>query len=78
MALNCLGLTILNIRKNLKPLLMINISGAVAVLLLSFVFHELALTGIGLAWLIGHSLKTAMYAGYILGKGFSKNLYSYM
>ncbi len=68
MALNYIGLTILNIRKKLQSLLVINILGAVAVLLLSYAFRDLALTGIGLAWLIGHSLKTIMYGGYIFYK----------
>ena len=64
-ALNAIGLTILNIQRKMNPLFVINLSGAAAILVLSFVFREYALTGIGIAWLIGHSLKTVLYAGYI-------------
>lgn len=64
-AINAIGMTILNIHRRMKPLLAINLIGASAILLLSFVFREYALTGIGLAWLIGHGLKTILYAGYL-------------
>lgn len=64
-ALNFIGLTVLNIHKRMKPLLSINISGAAFILLLSFVLKDYALTGIGIAWLLGHLLKTVLYAGYI-------------
>jgi O-antigen/teichoic acid export membrane protein len=70
-ALNAIGLTILNINKKMTPLFVINLSGAAVILLLSALLHQFALTGIGIAWLIGHSLKTFLYAGY-LAKSFIK------
>lgn len=65
-ALNAIGLTILNLKHLMKPLLIINLTGAAVILILSYLLRELALTGIGIAWLIGHSVKSVLYAGYIL------------
>jgi O-antigen/teichoic acid export membrane protein len=68
MALNAIGLTILNIHKKMKPLFIINFAGAAVILVLSYILRQHALTGIGIAWLAGHLLKTFIYAGYILAE----------
>lgn len=65
MALNFIGLTILNVQRKLKPLLAINIAGAGVILLLTIVLKEYALIGIGIAWLLGHVFKSVLYAVYI-------------
>jgi O-antigen/teichoic acid export membrane protein len=65
MALNLIGLTFLNIHKKMKPLLSINIAGALAIIVFSYFFREYALTGIGIAWLVGNILKTILYSVYI-------------
>lgn len=64
-AINYIGLTVLNIKRKLSALLVINLIGTTAILLLSYVLRDLALIGIGFAWLVGHLLKNIMYAGYI-------------
>lgn len=65
MSLNFIGLTILNIHKKMKPLLSINMAGAAVILLLAFLLRDYALTGIGIAWLMGNLFKTFFYVGYV-------------
>ncbi len=60
-AFNYLGLTILNVRHQLKPLLAINLIGTAIILYLSFLFRTQGLVGIGFAWLLGHLAKNVMY-----------------
>ncbi len=60
-AFNYLGLTILNVRHQLKPLLVINLIGTAIILYLSFLFRTQGLVGIGFAWLLGHLAKNVMY-----------------
>lgn len=64
-ALNYLGFTILNVKRNLKALIAINIIGTIIILGLSYVLQEFALAGIGIAWLVGHIAKNFMYGTYI-------------
>ncbi len=64
-AINYVGLTVLNIRHKIKALLIINILGTAAILILSFYLKSYSLIGVGLAWLIGHIIKNVLYAGYI-------------
>lgn len=66
--LNAIGLTILNIRRKMTPLFVINLIGAIVILLLSYILRDQVLTGIGIAWLIGHSLKTVLYALYLVAE----------
>jgi acetyltransferase-like isoleucine patch superfamily enzyme/O-antigen/teichoic acid export membrane protein len=63
--INYLGLTILNVERKLRPLLVINFIGTAVILMLSYVWKDLALTGIGFAWLVGHLVKNVLYGGYI-------------
>lgn len=64
-AINYIGLTVLNVKRKLSALLVINFIGTVSILILSYVWRDLALAGIGFAWLAGHILKNVLYAGYI-------------
>ncbi len=64
-ALNYLGLTILNVKHRMKALLVINIIGTAAILLLSYYLREYALAGIGFAWLAGHIIKNILYGLYM-------------
>lgn len=77
-AFNYLGLTVLNVKRRLTALLIINIIGTIVILVLSYLWKEYALTGIGFAWLIGHFAKNILYAGYMsmvsAKESFSTNL----
>lgn len=64
-SINYIGLTFLNVKQKMKALLVINAIGTTAIIVLSYVLREYALTGIGLAWLIGHLIKNVLYIGYI-------------
>lgn len=64
-AINYIGLTVLNVKRKLSALLVINLIGTTAIILLSYVWRDMALAGIGFAWLAGHVLKNILYAGYI-------------
>lgn len=64
-AINYIGLTVLNVKRRLSALLIINLIGTIVILLLSYIWKDLALAGIGFAWLAGHVLKNILYAGYI-------------
>ncbi len=55
-AINYLGLTYLNVRRQMRALLVINLIGTSSILILSYLLHTYALTGIGLAWLGGHPI----------------------
>jgi O-antigen/teichoic acid export membrane protein len=65
-SINYLGLTVVNLKRKMKALLMINIIGTGFILILCYLLREYALTGIGIAWLVGHLLKNILYIGYIL------------
>lgn len=67
-AINYLGLTILNVQHRMKALLSVNLIGTIIILGLSYVLREYALTGIGVAWLIGHLIKNILYISAIGGK----------
>lgn len=64
-AFNYLGLTILNIRHQLKQLLVINLLGTGVILFLSYYFRSFGLVGIGFAWMIGHIVKNGLY-GFLI------------
>ncbi len=64
-SLNYLGLTILNVKRKMKALLIICIIGTVTILWLSYALREYSLAGIGVAWLAGHLVKNVLYGGYI-------------
>jgi acetyltransferase-like isoleucine patch superfamily enzyme/O-antigen/teichoic acid export membrane protein len=65
-AINYIGLTILNVMRKLPALFVINLIGTIAILVLSYLWREYALTGIGFAWIFGHVLKNILYVGYIV------------
>ncbi len=71
-ALNYVGLTILNVQRRMKALLVINIIGTIIILGLSYAFRDYALTGIGLAWLFGHLAKNILY-GIVIAGGWAKD-----
>lgn len=71
-SLNYLGLTILNVQRRMKALLAINITGTIIILGLSYALRDYALTGIGLAWLIGHLAKNILY-GMVIGGVWAKD-----
>lgn len=60
-SLNYLGLTILNVQRRMKSLLVINVIGTIIILGLSYELRSYALTGVGLAWLFGHLAKNILY-----------------
>jgi acetyltransferase-like isoleucine patch superfamily enzyme len=64
-AFNYIGLTVLNVKRKMSALLIINLIGTTIILILSYVWREYSLTGVGFAWLTGHIAKNIMYAGYI-------------
>ncbi|HVF68967.1 MAG TPA: DapH/DapD/GlmU-related protein [Xanthomonadales bacterium] len=64
-ALNYLGLTILNVRHQIKSLLVINLMGTAVILTLSFYFRAYGLVGIGFAWALGHIAKNVLYGIFI-------------
>jgi acetyltransferase-like isoleucine patch superfamily enzyme len=64
-AFNYIGLTIVNVRHQLKPLLIINLIGTSAILFLSYYLRSLSLFGVGLAWLVGHIIKNVLYGLFI-------------
>lgn len=65
-AFNYLGLTILNVRHQLKSLLFINLLGTAVILFLSYYFRAYSLIGIGFAWMIGHMVKNVLYGFFLL------------
>ncbi len=65
--INYLGLTILNVQRRMKALLVINLIGTVIILGMSLLLSSYALTGIGLAWFIGHIAKNILYIIVISG-----------
>ncbi|HUQ85796.1 MAG TPA: DapH/DapD/GlmU-related protein [Candidatus Limnocylindrales bacterium] len=60
-AFNYLGLTILNVRQQIKSLFVINLLGTALILYLSYHFRVMGLVGIGFAWALGHMAKNVMY-----------------
>jgi O-antigen/teichoic acid export membrane protein len=64
-SINYIGLTFVNVKRRMGALFFINCLGTGAILLLSYVLRSYSLTGIGLAWLGGHVLKSLLYSGYI-------------
>jgi acetyltransferase-like isoleucine patch superfamily enzyme len=64
-AFNYIGLTVINLRHQLKALLFINLVGTITILFLSYYLHSLSLFGIGIAWLAGHIVKNFLYAAFI-------------
>lgn len=64
-AINYIGLTVMNLRHQLKGLLVINLIGTATILLLSFYLRSYSLLGIGAAWALGHMVKNVLYAGFI-------------
>lgn len=64
-AFNYIGLTILNVRHQMKALLVINLAGTAVILFLSYYLSSYSLLGIGVAWLMGHVAKNFLYAGFI-------------
>lgn len=64
-AINYIGLTYVNVRRKLKALLVINILGTSCIIFFSYLWIGYALTGIGMAWIVGHLIKNVLYSGYI-------------
>jgi acetyltransferase-like isoleucine patch superfamily enzyme len=65
--INYLGLTILNVQRRMNALLVINIIGTIFILGLSYELKNYALTGVGIAWFVGHFVKNILYIGVIGG-----------
>lgn len=63
--INSVGAVILNIKHQMKKLIVINIIGALFILGLSHFLISKELLGIGIAWLIGQGVISAMYLFFI-------------
>jgi len=64
-AINYIGLTFVNVKREMRALLVINILGTAVIILFSYLLRSYSLTGIGLAWLGGHLVKNVLYSGFI-------------
>lgn len=60
-SINSIGSAILNIKHQIKLLILINFVGAATILLLSYAFIKFNLYGIGLAWIIGLILNSVLF-----------------
>lgn len=60
--------TVLKVRNKIKELIGINAFSAVVIVLLSYLFTNLHLWGIGIAWIIGQGLTSIIYLYYFLRK----------
>ena len=64
-AINYIGLTFVNVKRKMTALMVINIIGTSAIILLSYLLRYYSLRGIGFAYLGGHLVKNILYSSYI-------------
>lgn len=63
-AVNFMLSTILRIKHKIRELILINLTGAIIILSLSYLFITNSLVGIGMAWLIGQGVMCLIYSVY--------------
>lgn len=57
-AINCIGSTILNVKKKIKLLVVTNMLTAALIIIFSLLFIRFGLTGIGFAWMLGQGISS--------------------